>query len=148
MSNASVHLYSTGPPETILDPEPVEAYNVLEEALRFQGPRRHASISAILVRWPAFLEGWAQLGETARDDIEAYAAFRVGYHRGLDRLRQNGWKGSGYVRWQHQENQGFLRSLEGLRRLAEKIGEHQEAQRCGEFLRQLDPDWDQVKAHL
>jgi len=148
MSNASVQLQSTGPPETVLDPEPAQAYAMLAEALRFEGPRRHASIGAVLVRWPAFLEGWAELGEAARDDIEAYAAFRVGYHRGLDRLRQSGWKGSGYVRWQHKENQGFLRSLEGLRRLAEKIGERQEAQRCAEFLRQLEPNWDHIKAQL
>ena len=32
-----------------------------------------------------------------RDEIERYAAYRVGYHRGLDALRANGWRGSGYV---------------------------------------------------
>ena len=69
-------------------------------------------------RWPRFLDGWARLGELARDDVEAYACFRVGYHRGLDRLRQSGWRGSGYVRWEHETNRGFLRALDGLRRSA------------------------------
>jgi Protein of unknown function (DUF3151) len=74
--------------------------------------------------------------------VEAYAYFRVAYHRGLDRLRQSGWRGSGYVRWDHETNRGFLRAVEGLRASAEAIGELDEAQRCAEFLRQLDPDWN------
>ena len=78
---------------------------------------------------------------TARDDIEAYAAYRVGYHRGLDRLRQNGWRGSGYVRWAHEENRGFLRALAGLQRSAAAIGETDEDERCLHFLRQCDPQW-------
>ncbi len=61
----------------------------------------------------SFLDAWARLGQLARDDVEAYAYFRVGYHRGLDRLRQSGWRGSGYVRWNHETNRGFLRALEG-----------------------------------
>ena len=65
----------------------------------------------------------------------------MGYHRGLDRLRQNGWRGSGYVRWQHESNRGFLRALDGLRASAEAIGETDEAERCALFLRQLDPQW-------
>jgi hypothetical protein len=90
---------------------------------------------------PGSLAGWARLGDLGRDDVEAYAAYRVGYHRGLDRLRQSGWRGSGYVRWQHPENRGFLRALEGLRRTAGRLGEADEEQRCAQFLRQLDPSW-------
>ena len=73
--------------------------------------------------------------------MESYAAYRVGYHRGLDRLRQSGWRGSGYVRWQHLTNRGFLRALYGLARLADVIGEVDEAKRCALFLHQLDPGW-------
>jgi hypothetical protein len=73
--------------------------------------------------------------------VEAYACFRVGYHRGLDRLRQSGWRGSGYVRWRHPTNRGFLRSLDGLGRTAGRIGEAEEEARCADFLLQLDPDW-------
>jgi Protein of unknown function (DUF3151) len=86
--------------------------------------------------------GWAELGDLARDRIEAYACYRVGYHRGLDTLRANGWRGSGYVRWDHEGNRGFLRALAGLGRTAAEIGEVDEAARCDEFLHQLDPNWD------
>ncbi|MFN8523010.1 MAG: DUF3151 domain-containing protein [Chloroflexota bacterium] len=91
---------------------------------------------------PAFVSGWAALGEAAERrgvPIEAYAYFRVGYHRGLDRLRANGWRGAGRVPWSHQPNQGFLRCLLGLRRMAAVIGEDAEVGRITEFLGQLDP---------
>jgi hypothetical protein len=65
----------------------------------------------------------------------------VGYHRGLDRLRGSGWRGSGYVRWRHDTNRGFLRSLAGLQSTAAAIGERDEAERCAVFLQQLDPEW-------
>ncbi len=50
-------------------------------------------------------------------------------------------KGSGYVRWRHPGNQGFLRALAGVRRVAGQIGEADEEVRCALFLAQLDPDW-------
>src|ERR671913_84183 len=57
---------------------------------------------------------WATLAEESRDDgaddLTVYAYARVGYHRSLDRLRRNGWKGHGPVPWEHQPNRGFLRS--------------------------------------
>ena len=127
---------SSGPPETILDPEPADATAGLAAA----GDDRSA-VAAIVARYPRFLDGWARVGELGRDEIERYAAFRVGYHRGLDRLRQSGWRGNGYVRWSHETNRGFLRALEGLRATAEAIGEADEAERCWHFLRQCDPTW-------
>jgi Protein of unknown function (DUF3151) len=57
----------------------------------------------------------------------------------LDALRANGWRGSGYVRWSEPSNQGFLRALSGLGAMAAAIGEHDEAERCSQFLAQLDP---------
>jgi hypothetical protein len=93
---------------------------------------------------PTSLEAWAALGDLGRDTVERYAAYRVGYHRGLDQLRANGWRGSGYVRWSHPENRGFLRALAGLAEQAAAIGEDDEAERCMQFLRQLDPAWDDV----
>jgi hypothetical protein len=137
----SVSFTPSGPPETLLDREPAEALAALAEALgRPEGERRDA-VSAVVARWPRFLDGWARLGQLGRDPVERYAAFRVGYHRGLDRLRQNGWRGSGLVRWAHEENRGFLRSLEGLHQTAGSIGEVDEEERCGLFLRQCDPAW-------
>ena len=126
----------TGPPETVLDAEPAAALEALAAALSSRD-----AVSEVVARWPRFLDAWARLGQLARDDVEAYACFRVGYHRGLDRLRANGWRGSGYVRWQHETNRGFLRALAGLEAAAGRIGEQDEQERCALFLRQLDPKW-------
>jgi hypothetical protein len=133
---------SRGLPETVLPPEPAPALAALEEALAVPAERRREAVAAVVERWPRFLDGWARLGQLARDEVEAYAYFRVGYHRGLDTLRQNGWRGSGYVRWRNETNRGFLRALDGLREAAAAIGETEEEQRCAMFLHQLDPDWD------
>ncbi|MBV9952425.1 MAG: DUF3151 family protein [Acidimicrobiia bacterium] len=137
----SVSFTPQGPPETVLDAEPADAIDALVIALSSPETDRRAAVAAVVARWPRFLDAWARVGELARDEVEAYAAFRVGYHRGLDRLRQNGWRGSGYVRWTHPENQGFLRALYGLAVTADRIGEQDEAERCALFLRQLDPDF-------
>jgi hypothetical protein len=146
MSDLPVSFSASGVPETVLDPEPDEALDALHEALaRPDTATRRDAVSAVVARWPRFLDGWAQLGALARDDVERYAYFRVGYHRGLDRLRQSGWRGSGYVRWHHPSNRGFLRSLDGLRRAATAIGEQDEAARCDEFLHQLEPEWDRLE---
>jgi hypothetical protein len=141
MSDRPVQLSTSGPPETVLDPEPAEALAALQAALAGPDDGRRDAVSAVVARWPRFLDAWARLGELGRDDVESYAAFRVGYHRGLDRLRASGWRGSGYVRWAHETNRGFLRALAGLERSAAAIGEDDERDRCATFLRQLDPDW-------
>jgi hypothetical protein len=138
---SEVRLSASGPPETVLDHEPPDALAALQRALDEPTDRRRDAVSAVAAQWPRFLDAWARLGELARDDAEAYAAFRVGYHRGLDRLRANGWRGSGYVRWRHETNRGFLRALAGLQRTAAAIGERDEAERCALFLSQLDPAW-------
>jgi hypothetical protein len=139
MSDQRPGSLSTGLPETVLDVEPADARDALAAAVGEPDDRRRDAIAAVVARWPRFLEAWARLGQAAQDDVEAYACHRVGYHRGLDRLRQNGWRGSGYVRWQHPENQGFLLALQGLRDAAAAIGERDEERRCAEFLHQLDP---------
>jgi hypothetical protein len=141
VTDRPVHMTSSGPPETVLDDEPAEALAALDEALTRPEPERREAVAAVVARWPRFLDAWARLGALGRDDVERYACYRVGYHRGLDRLRASGWRGSGYVRWQHPQNRGFLRALDGLRASAEVIGEADEAERCAVFLRQLDPDW-------
>ena len=130
---------SRGPEETVLPAEPTAAVAALEGALGRPQAERREAVAAVVRQWPTFLEAWARLGDLARDDVEAYACYRVGYHRGLDRLRQSGWRGSQYVRRQHAGNQGFLRCLEGLAGAAAAIGEHGEAERCRQFLDQLDP---------
>ncbi|HYX44370.1 MAG TPA: DUF3151 domain-containing protein [Acidimicrobiales bacterium] len=140
MPESPVNL-SGGVPDTRLPPPPPEAVSRLEAAVSEPVERRRDAVASVVATFPRYLEAWARLGELGRDDVEAYACFRVGYHRGLDALRQAGWRGSGYVRWTHETNRGFLRSLEGLRQAAGAIGEIDEEERCGQFLRQLDPSW-------
>jgi hypothetical protein len=148
MAEQPIHL-SSGLPETLLESEPDELLTALDDAVATPddppGARR-AAIAAVVARSPRFLDGWARLGESARDPIEAYAYFRVGYHRGLDRLRASGWRGSGYVPWAHVPNRGFLRALDGLRASAAAIGETDEEARCAEFAYQCDPEWARSRA--
>lgn len=94
---------------------------------------------AIVADHPRSVLAWATLGDVSEEVIDRYAAYRVGYHRGLDSLRANGWRGSGYVRSGEPGNDAFLRALEGLGEMAERIGELDEAERIGVFVRQLDP---------
>ena len=140
-SDVSAVRLTTGLPETVLPLEPESVRASLADALGQPGERRRHAVSDVVRSNPKSLDAWAALGSLARDDVEAYACFRVGYHRGLDALRRSGWKGSGLVRWAHEENRGFLRCLDGLRSAAGAIGEQSEEERCGQFLRQLDPAW-------
>jgi hypothetical protein len=133
--------FTSGSPETVLDPLNPELARALEAALDLPAAEQRAAVSAVAARDPRCLQAWATLAELADADIDRYAFARVGYHRGLDTLRAAGWRGSGYVRWRHESNRGFLRSLHALELAAEAIGEIDEAQRCGLFLRQLDPEW-------
>ncbi len=63
----------------------------------------------------------------------------MGYHRSLDLLRRNGWKGNGPVPWEHEPNRGFLRALGLLAVAARAIGETDEWERCATFLRDSSP---------
>ena len=135
----TVSLSSQGPPATVLAAEPADALHALQQALSLDATERRDAVSAVVATWPRYLDAWARLGDLGRDTIERYAAYRVGYHRGLDRLRASGWRGSGYVRWSEETNRGFLRALRGLRDTAAEIGETDEAERCALFLLQLEP---------
>ncbi|MDE0132544.1 MAG: DUF3151 family protein [bacterium] len=141
MTIAEVRLTSGGAPETVLPEPPPDVMAALAAA---GGDRDR--VAATAAAHPELPEVWAALGglcesgaKEMSDHLEAYAYYRIGYHRGLDALRQNGWRGSGYVRGSHASNRGFLSSLDGLRRMAEAIGEASEAERCGDFLLMLDP---------
>ena len=140
MPQQPIDLSPSGPPDTVLPEEPQEATDALHEALSLPFDDRKAAVANVVERWPRYLDAWARLGELADGAVEAYAYYRIGYHRGLDKLRGSGWRGSGYVRWVNPSNRGFLRALIGLRHAAASIGEEDEVERIGEFLRQLDPD--------
>lgn len=136
MSDQPIQL-SGGIPTTALPEAEPAARHALEQALGAADPR--AAVSEFVAGDPRSLDGWAAHGDLGRDVIDRYAAYRVGYHRGLDALRANGWRGSGYVRWTAPGNLGFLRCLLGLHLMATEIGEDDEASRCAQFLMQLDP---------
>jgi hypothetical protein len=139
VSDQTVNLSPSGPPETILpSPEPAAAL-ALQEALARPVAERREAVAAVVARWPRYLDAWARLGDLGRDPIERYAYYRIGYHRGLDTLRGSGWRGTGFVRWRNETNRGFLRAMRGLTRMAEQIGESDEATRCAQFILQLDP---------
>jgi hypothetical protein len=136
MSDQPIQM-SSGLPTTVLpEPEPAVRH-ALEQAIRADDAR--SAIALVVAGHPRVPLVWAALGDHGRDVVERYAAYRVGYHRGLDALRAHGWRGSGYVRWSAPGNTGFLRCLLGLGVLAAAIGEEDEAERCAQFLLQLDP---------
>lgn len=119
-----------GPPPIALPADPAA-----EELAAGDSPdavaRRHPTSSLV----------WAVLAEQALDagnDVAAYAYARTGYHRGLDRLRRNGWKGAGPIPWSHEPNQGFLRCLSALGQAAVLFEEEDEVARIRAFL--LDAD--------
>ncbi len=121
-----------GPPPTLLPDEPGP-----REALAAGVPA-----SEVAAAHPTSSAAWAALADDAFGrgaTVESYAYARTGYHRGLDALRRNGWKGYGPVPWAHAPNQGFLRALHALGRAAEAIGETPEAQRIETFLHECDP---------
>jgi hypothetical protein len=122
-----------GPPPTLLPDEPGP-----RDALASGEDPAH-----VAARFPTSSAAWAALADrayAAGNVIESYAYARVGYHRGLDALRRNGWKGHGPVPWSHEPNRGFLRSLHALGRAAAAIDEADEAQRCRTFLDDSDPE--------
>ncbi len=130
-------------PQPVMLPEHPEAEEAL---LDNQDPVQVAAAH------PTASIAWAQLAEDAlgrahdssegvvsADVIAAYAFARTGYHRGLDLLRRNGWKGFGPVPWSHEPNRGFLRAVGALARAAQIIGESDEYARCLDLLEDCDP---------
>lgn len=123
----------------LMEPEPTllpEEPEVVESLAAGEEP---ADLAA---KHPTSSLVWALLAEDALDSgytVEGYAYARVGYHRGLDALRQNGWRGSGPVPWRHEPNRGFLRALAALGQAAGAIGESAEVQRITTFLNDCDP---------
>ena len=100
---------------------------------------------ALASKNPESIGIWCVLGISSSEMMESYSYFRVAYHRGLDSLRKNGWRGSGFVRWEHVSNRYFLFALNQLAEISNEIGDYAEAERCSLFLRQLEPAWDQLQ---
>ncbi|HET6296628.1 MAG TPA: DUF3151 domain-containing protein [Kribbella sp.] len=121
----------SGPPETLLPVDPAAA----ELAAGLPPVGAAAKFPTSSLAWSLLAEEAFAGGRT----IEAYAYARTGYHRGLDLLRRNGWKGHGPVPWEHEPNRGFLRCLAVLGKAAAAIDEKEEAERCVTFLRDSSP---------
>ena len=136
-------------PEPIRLPEDPAATAVAEE---------NTQLKALAVTYPNSPLVWALLAESALDQaserttapnntgvadptefITAYAYARTGYHRGLDRLRGNGWKGFGPVPYEHHANRGVLRAIAALAHAAQAIGESEEYDRLRQMLSDADP---------
>jgi hypothetical protein len=117
-----------GPPPTHLPTDPAT-----DDLAAGQAP-----VDVVRAR-PSSPAAWAALATQAQeqdlDPVTVYAYARVGYHRSLDLLRRNGWKGHGPVPWEHEPNRGFLRCLAILAVAARAIGETDEWDRCSAFLR-------------
>lgn len=128
--------------ETVLPPPSDDAREALAGALATDADTQLAALSAVVADHPTLVAGWAELAARGREPIERYAYARVGYHRGLDALRANGWGGRGFVRWSNPSNRAFLTCLVRLQRAAQEIGESGEVDRIAGFLLELDPDWD------
>lgn len=134
-SDARTLLLATPPSATLLPPD------AAIDALVSRGA---AGFLDVVAAFPQSSLVWALLAEGALSkggldgDLSAYAFARTGYHRGLDALRRAGWRGRGPIPWQHEPNQGFLRSVWALGCAARRIGEQAEYERCVLLL--LDAD--------
>ena len=89
--------------------------------------------------WATRAENAIDSASSDDDKLVAYAYARTGYHRSLDRLRANKWKGWGPVPWSHAPNQGYLRSVRALGAAAAHVGETDEVARLADLLHDGDP---------
>ena len=122
-----------GPPPTRLPAQHPEADAALAAGV---------DPSQVAAQHPGSMAAWGALADAAYAagrSVESYAYARTGYHRGLDALRRNGWKGHGPVPWSHEPNRGFLRCVTLLARAAGRIGEVTEEERLTQLLRDCDP---------
>ena len=123
----------------LLGPDPVRLPGDSEAEAELAAGENPAIVAAA---HPTASVAWATLAEEALADdkaVTAYAYARTGYHRGLDQLRRNGWKGFGPVPYSHEPNRGFLRCVAVLAKAAKVIGETDEYARCLDLLEDCDP---------
>jgi hypothetical protein len=123
----------------LLGPDPVLLPGDTEAEGELDAGEKAAIVAAA---HPSASVAWATLAEEALAEdqpVAAYAYARTGYHRGLDQLRRNGWKGFGPVPYAHEPNRGFLRCVAALARAAQEIGETPEYARCLDLLDDCDP---------
>lgn len=131
-----IRMSVSGPEPFVLPEEPVEVRSAIDGARSTDDPL--GGLRAVTAANPSSLLAWSALGDAEPELIHRYASYRLGYHRGLDALRGNGWRGTGDVRWSAPTNRAFLRCLLGLHLMSRQIGDVAEADRTLQFLYQLD----------
>ncbi|PID98532.1 MAG: hypothetical protein CSA83_00750 [Actinomycetales bacterium] len=111
----------------------------------------------IVSRNPKSLLCWALLAEGSLNvdslsgDIAAYSYARTGYHLGIEKLKENGWKKNhpGQIPWEHTPNRGFLRVVFALSKAARRLGSSEEAEHFATFLREVSlPAWQTLNNEI
>lgn len=120
------------PPPVHLPDDPAAGRDPLAPATAFAVPNSPDV-------WASKAEDALAQADTDEAKLVAYAFARTGYHRSLDRLRANGWKGWGPVPFAHPANRPVLRAIAALARAALLIGENEEYDRCRQMLSDADP---------
>ncbi len=121
------------PPPVELPADPAAGKDPLDAATAFAHPDSPDV-------WATKAERALDAADSDEDKLTAYAFARTGYHRSLDRLRANGWKGWGPVPYSHEANRPVLRAIAVLALAAQAIGEDAEYDRCRQMLSDADPD--------
>lgn len=117
------------PPPVHLPEDPADNLDLLDRETALSHPES-----------PAVWAARAAVELTDGDVLIAYAYARTGYHRSLDRLRANGWKGWGPVPASHAPNRGVLKAIAMLALASEAIGDTDEYDRCRQMLSDADPE--------
>ena len=117
------------PPPVHLPEDPADNLDLLDRETALSHPES-----------PAVWAARAAVELTDGDVLIAYAYARTGYHRSLDRLRANGWKGWGPVPANHAPNRGVLKAIAMLALASKAIGDTGEYDRCRQMLSDADPE--------
>ena len=117
------------PPPVHLPEDPADNLDLLDRETALSHPES-----------PAVWAARAAVELTDGDVLIAYAYARTGYHRSLDRLRANGWKGWGPVPASHAPNRGVLKAIAMLALASKAIGDTGEYDRCRQMLSDADPE--------
>lgn len=123
------------PPPVQLPEDPARGSDLLDDATVLAHPDSPAVWAA---RAEHELAGHTT-GAGGGNLIVAYAYARTAYHRSLDRLRANGWKGWGPIPSSHEANQPVLKAIAMLALSSQAIGDHAEYDRCRQMLSDADP---------
>ena len=136
----------------LLGPDPVRLPGDTEAEAELAAGENPAIVAAA---HPSASVAWATLAEEALADdkaITAYAYARTGYHRGLDQLRRNGWKGFGPVPYapRTQPRLPALRGRAGARRRRHRRDRRVRsgASTCSTTaIRRRAPSWGSASSH-